>query len=193
MNELLYNGSGIKDPTAYEALKHLGKDEDMKAQKFEIWKAKDNGPFDRTWAALIIKDAVDYYVVYRLYTEKEGSKNYAVQGKSGRTWYTDINRQTYVYPDNVISKLDGLGQEAIDDVRFDIADALDLLDVVDVHDADGLPAGASYTTGTTGTTTAMAIDVSLELVKTKTERDTYKALYHDMLARYTEALRGVSK
>ena len=190
MNELLYNGSGVKDPTAYEALKHLGKDEDMKAQKFEIWKAKDNNYLDRTWAALIIKDAVEYYVVYRLYTEKDGAKNYAVQGKSGRIWYTDINRQTYVYPDNVISKLDDLSKEAIDDVRFDIADALDLLDVVDVRDADGLPAGASYTIGTTATT---AIDVSLELVKTKTERDTYKALYHDMLARYTEALRGVSK
>ena len=120
MNDLMVNGSGIKDPTAYKAIKNFeGGGKTMnQITPGSIWSSND-----KEYLIIAFNEIFNYATVLRLMQGEFGS---ALKIRSRDIRYADPMRLQYVFEENLQDFIRQLSDEEFEQTKMAIADALGL-------------------------------------------------------------------
>lgn len=124
--ELLYNQSGIKDETAYRAIKSLsGGNVNMKGyeiNKGEIWEV-ENGAGTRL---VVVLNCYEKYAATVMLQDTEPTSNAVRVRTVSGLMYADAGRLGYVFYDKMVDFARALSEEEDQELRKAIAAALEL-------------------------------------------------------------------
>lgn len=169
MDELKRNGSGYYDETAYKAMKQVEKGEKMDIKRGEIWEVSMNGGIREM---LCIK-AFEKYAVGLLLSQEETEEN-SIMIKSRTKMYADVGRTIYAYNDNIRSYIKTLPENDMDYIIREIAKTLEL----EPPEPEVQPFQTELIPFT--------YKKQEETCRLETERDVYKELYTDLMAKVTK-------
>lgn len=169
MNELKKNGSGYVDYTAYEAIKQASRGGE-KVHSGEIWGITQNNGTKKYVIVLAVSD--DCTTILRL-TDAEWDGAYPVKCKG--LMYTDVYKIGYCFYNTYDNFIRAMTEKEYADLMEKVAAAL------------GLPARGQVEV-------EKPVEVVKEIVKpdpetgkalaqAETERDIYKALYQELMAK----------
>lgn len=124
--ELLYNQSGIKDITAYKAIKNIGSGgtEDMNGceiNKGEVWEVESGVG---TRLVVVVNCYEKYAATVMLQEQEPGSNGVAVKARD--IMYADAGRLGYVFYDKMVDFVRVLSMEEYQALRRAIGEALGL-------------------------------------------------------------------
>ncbi len=127
--ELLYNQSGVKDETAYKAIKNLRSGgsafmSGYEINKGEIWEVKDNNYGTKM---VVVINCYDRYAATIMLQDQEPGSN-AVPVKARSIMYADAGRLGYTFYDKMVDFVRALSEEEDYELRRAIAEALALPD-----------------------------------------------------------------
>lgn len=134
--ELLYNGSGVKDITAYKAILQSGGTGNMnnyEINKGEIWEVDNNGS---SRLVVVLACFERYAATVMLQDQLPGSS--AVEVRARDIMYADAGRLGYVFYDKMVDFVRTLSDVEYRELRQGIAKALniDTSDGDDAYSAD---------------------------------------------------------
>ena len=122
--ELLYNGSGVKDITAYKAILQSGGTGNMnnyEINKGEIWEVDNNGS---TRLVVVLACFERYAATVMLQEQLPGSN--AVEVRARDIMYADAGRLGYMFYDKMVDFVRTLSDTEYQELRQGIATALGL-------------------------------------------------------------------
>lgn len=128
--ELLYNGSGVKDITAYKAILQSGGTGNMnnyEINKGEIWEVDNNGS---SRLVVVLACFERYAATVMLQDQLPGSS--AVEVRARDIMYADTGRLGYVFYDKMVDFVRTLSDAEYQALRQGIANALN----IDTSDGD---------------------------------------------------------
>lgn len=126
--ELLYNQSGIKDETAYRAIKNIGNGgtaymNGYEINKGEIWEVEHNGGYGTK--LVVVLNCFDKYAATLMLQEQEQGGN-TVQIRARGVMYADTGRLGWTFYDKMVDFVRALSEEEDRELRQAIAAALEL-------------------------------------------------------------------
>lgn len=126
--ELLYNQSGIKDETAYRAIKNIGNGgtafmNGYEINKGEIWEVEHNGGYGTK--LVVVLNCFDKYAATLMLQEQEQGSN-TVQIRARGVMYADAGRLGWTFYDKMVDFVRALSAEEDRELRQAIAAALEL-------------------------------------------------------------------
>lgn len=177
--ELMKNGSGYHDPTAYKALSNIERDEDMDYKRGEIFEIEMNNRPDTKKALVVSADfrsGENYLNVIVLTDEPKGNVNVPIvcEGKM----YADCGMVSFITSNRLLRFIRKAREDEMNQIDEGIAKCLGL-EMKDV----GLP-----TESIAKIVAPMIVEPSVEvfseeLATAKAEANIYKDLYEKLLAK----------
>lgn len=122
--ELLYNGSGVKDITAYKAILQSGGTGNMnnyEINKGEIWEVDNNGSV----RLVVVLACFERYAATVMLQEQLPGSN-AVEVRARNIMYADAGRLGYMFYDKMVDFVRTLSDTEYQELRQGIATALGL-------------------------------------------------------------------
>lgn len=120
-DDILRNGSGYIDPTAYEAIKNITEDKDMK--KGDIWRIQKGA---KEALAVIISIREPVGAILELTEDWKYYSDVEVRTLYGGTYFVRPMCMQYCYENNFIEQVDGLTPEMFNGLQKIIAECLEL-------------------------------------------------------------------
>ena len=163
-NELLRNGSGYVDPTAYAALIEVQKGEPMEMKTGELWEVKNN----KGWVneCIILADYGKLCTILQLVDEDNGFNDIQVNCRGIK--YADSRKLQYCFESACTGFIRKLSEQEFDTIMKKVAASLGIkAQVVEVVKEIAAE--------------ALQIPDNLELERTKAQLEVYKGLYEDLL------------
>lgn len=162
--ELLRNGSGYVDPTAYAALTEVQKGENMDNKTGEIWEVTDNKGYVKE--CIIIADHGSCSTILRLFDEDNGYNDIQVNCRGIK--YTDSRKLQYCFDSACTGFIRKLSEQEFETIKTKVAASIGIkAQVVEVVKEVAEE--------------ALQIPDNLELERTKAQLEVYKGLYEDLL------------
>lgn len=124
--ELLYNGSGVKDITAYKAILQSGGTGNMnnyEINKGEIWEVDNNGSV----RLVVVLACFERYAATVMLQEQLPGSN-AVEVRARDIMYADAGRLGWTFYDKMVDFVRTLSEDESYELRRRIAEALELPD-----------------------------------------------------------------
>lgn len=170
--EIIKNGSGYYDPTAYEAIKKTDKKGKKKMENFyqgDIVKCKQQNGTEREYVILSVHDK--FSTVLMLGNDEKMSFSI----KSNGLKYAEPGMLQYMYNDNIICFIRSLTDKELNSLMNAVIDSLG-------YDF-GLDSAAAETTLEPVVKEVFVENQQTveELTKAKAERDVYKNLYENLI------------
>ena len=180
--ELLYNGSGVKDITAYKAILQSGGTGNMnnyEINKGEIWEVDNNGSIR---LVVVLACFERYAATVMLQDQLPGSS--AVEVRARDIMYADAGRLGWTFYDKMVDFVRALMTEEEAELRQAIAAALELRQV-----EQGVAVSAIQAYENQAAIAEAEVKNLQQQLKEKTaeaaskEAEIYKGLYEQLLAR----------
>lgn len=162
--ELLRNGSGYVDPTAYKALLEVQRGEKMEKKTGEIWEQETNKGYMRE--VIVLADHNGCCTILQLIEGENPHCDIKVNCRGEK--FTDSKKLQYCFDDSLTSFIRKLSDEEFSTILNKVANSL------------GIKQKVVEVVKEVKTETPVA-NHHLELEKTKALLEEYKGLYSDLL------------
>ena len=164
-NELLRNGSGYVDPTAYTALLEVQKGENMDKRTGEIWEVQYNNGYVKE--CIVIADHGSCCTILQLRDDDDkGFCDLEVNCRGIR--FADSRKPQYAFDNALVSFVRKLSDQEFDTIKNKVAASLGIkAQVVEVVKEVAAE--------------ALQLPENLELAKVQAQLEVYKGLYEDLL------------